>query len=83
MIKTVRETIYEKWKLRNYPDHYGYWPPFRTCWPFMTSPKFTAVHIHQMRAGRSYLRTHKDWRDPDKSLYARAVKKKKRASNML
>ena len=66
-IKTVRETIYEKWKLRNYPDYYGYRPPFRTCWRFMTSRKFTATRIHEMRAGRSYLKAQKDWRDPDGS----------------
>jgi len=66
-IKTVRETIYKKWKLRNYPDYYGYRPPFRTCWRLMTSQKFTAARIHQMRAGRSYLRADKDWRDPNKS----------------
>jgi len=33
----------------------------------MTSQKLTAVRIHQMRAGKSYLRAHKDWRDPNKS----------------
>jgi len=33
----------------------------------MTSRKFTAARIHQMRAGRSYLKAHKDWRDPDGS----------------
>ena len=30
-INTVTESIYEKWKLRNYPDYCGYRPPFRTC----------------------------------------------------
>jgi len=69
MIKTVRTTIYQKLKLRNYPDYYGYRPPFRTlaCWRFMTSGKFTAARIHQIRAGRSYLKAHKDWEDPDGS----------------
>jgi len=38
----------------------------------MTVNKFTASHLHQMRAGKSYLKAHKDGRNPEASvLYPR------------
>ena len=66
-LKTIRETIYMKWKQRNYPEYYGYRLPFRTCWHFMTAGKFTVACLHQMRACKSYLRAQRDWRDPEGS----------------
>ena len=66
-LKAIREAIHTKWKQRNYPDYYGYRPPFRTWWRFMTAGKFTAARLHQMRASKSYLKAQRDWRDSDGS----------------
>jgi len=66
-LKQVREHIHLKWKLLNYPEYYGYRPAFRTCWRFMTINKFAASRLHQMRAGKSYLKAQKDWRNPEAS----------------
>jgi len=68
----VREHVCQKWKLLNYPEYYGYRPAFRICWCFMTVNKFAASRLHQMRAGKSYLKAQKDWRNLEASvLYAR------------
>jgi len=34
----------------------------------MTFNKFAASHFHQIRAGKSYLKTLKDWRNPEASM---------------
>jgi len=34
----------------------------------MTINKFAASRLHQMRAGKSYLKAQKDWRNPEASL---------------
>jgi len=62
-IKRVREAIHHKWKLLEFPEYYGYRPPYRSCWRFMTTNKFVVARLHQMRAGKSYLKAHRDWRD--------------------
>ena len=62
-IKHIREAIHHKWKLLEYPEYYGYRPPHRTCWRFMTTHKLVAARLHQIRAGKSYLKAHWDWRD--------------------
>ena len=60
MIKHIREAIHHKWTKREYLAYYGYRPPYRTCWRFITSHKFAAARLHQMRAGKSYLKAQGD-----------------------
>jgi len=67
-LKQVREHIHLKWKLLNYPEYYGYRLVFRTCWRFMTINKFAASRLHQMRAGKSYLKAQNDWTNPEASV---------------
>jgi len=67
-LKRVHKHIHWKWKLLTYPEYYGYRPAFRTCWRFMTINKFATSHLHQMRAGKSYLKAQKDWRNPEASV---------------
>jgi len=38
------------------------------CWHFMMINKYAASHLHQMRAGKSYLKAQKDWRNPEVSV---------------
>jgi len=42
------------------PARYPYQPSLKPH-PFMGLDKFSAGRLHQMRSGKSYLRTHSSW----------------------
>jgi hypothetical protein len=64
-VDKVRREIHEEWKSRRKLEGYGVVPPYSDCWRFMTLPKFQASRLYQLRAGKSYLKVYRDWKNEE------------------